>query len=103
MKRILCNIQPWNRAIDIALFEEQGDRSMIGAPVVMKQRKSDTFVSEPTVQLKPDEAQELMDELWRCGLRPSEGTGSAGSLAATERHLEDMRKIAMKQLGIERS
>lgn len=41
------------------------------------------------------EAQRLMDELWDCGLRPSEGTGSAGSLAATERHLKDMQTIAM--------
>jgi hypothetical protein len=36
----------------------------------------------------------LMDQLWQCGLRPTEGTGSAGSLAATERHLKDMREIA---------
>lgn len=39
-------------------------------------------------------AQELMDSLWQCGLRPSEGSGSAGALAATERHLADMRQIA---------
>ena len=37
----------------------------------------------------------LMDELWQCGFRPSEGSGSAGSLAATERHLRDMQAIAM--------
>lgn len=43
-------------------------------------------------------AQKLMDELWICGLRPSEGTGSAGSLAATERHLEDMRKLAFHKI-----
>lgn len=45
-----------------------------------------------------------MDELWTCGLRPSEGTGSAGSLAATERHLKDMQVIAMgllKKDGVE--
>lgn len=39
-------------------------------------------------------AQELIDSLWQCGLRPSEGSGSAGALAATERHLADMRQIA---------
>ena len=33
------------------------------------------------------EAQSLMDQLWSCGLRPSEGSGSAGALAATQRHL----------------
>jgi hypothetical protein len=45
-----------------------------------------------------DNAQGLMDELWRAGLRPTEGTGSAGSLAATERHLSDMQRIAFKLL-----
>jgi hypothetical protein len=39
-----------------------------------------------------------MDELWRVGLRPTEGSGSAGSLAATERHLSDMQRIAFKLL-----
>lgn len=46
----------------------------------------------------PDSAQNLMDELWRIGFRPSEGSGSAGSLAATERHLKDMQRIAFRLL-----
>jgi hypothetical protein len=41
--------------------------------------------------LPTEVAQNLMDELWICGLRPSEGTGSAGSLKATENHLKDMK------------
>ena len=45
------------------------------------------------LSLSEDLAQMLMDELWKCGLRPSEGSGSAGSLRATERHLEDMRRL----------
>ena len=49
---------------------------------------------EPTMTLRVDEAQQLMDELWYCGLRPSEGAGSAGSLRATEKHLSDMQAIA---------
>jgi hypothetical protein len=38
--------------------------------------------------------------LWNCGLRPTEGSGSAGSLAATQRHLDDMRTVAFHKLGI---
>lgn len=38
-------------------------------------------------------AQELMDDLWRCGLRPSEAGESAGALSSTKFHLEDMRKL----------
>lgn len=48
-----------------------------------------------------EEAQSLIDELWDCGLRPTEGKGSAGSLKATENHLNDMRKIVFKDFGKE--
>lgn len=56
----------------------------------------------PTVSLEPQAAQKLMDDLWDCGIRPSEGTGSAGQLAAVQKHLEDFRTIAFKKLGIEK-
>lgn len=52
----------------------------------------------PPIEIDVTAAQGLMDELWRCGLRPTEGTGSAGSLAATERHLADMQRIAFRCL-----
>ncbi len=45
------------------------------------------------MRLSDCQAQELMDRLWAAGLRPTEGKGSAGALAATERHLEDMRRL----------
>ena len=54
----------------------------------------------PSLTISSHMAQQLMDELWVAGLRPSEGTGSAGSLAATQKHLEDMRNIAFGQLNI---
>ena len=55
----------------------------------------------PTMTLDPQAAQLLMDQLWSVGLRPTEGTGSAGSLAATQHHLADMRRIAFAGLNIE--
>ena len=51
--------------------------------------------------LTETDSQTLMDDLWKCGVRPTEGKGSAGSLKATESHLKDMRKIAFKKLGID--
>lgn len=47
----------------------------------------------PAFELDTLMAQQLMDQLWQCGLRPTEGTGSAGALAATQKHLDDMRKL----------
>jgi hypothetical protein len=54
-------------------------------------------VSYPaSMHFSKEDAQRFIDELWNAGLRPSEGTGSAGSLAATQRHLDDMRALVFK-------
>ena len=48
------------------------------------------------VVLDKHNAQILMNDLWDCGLRPSEGSGSAGAMAAVKYHLEDMRKLVFR-------
>jgi hypothetical protein len=53
----------------------------------------------PVLTLGMEKAQQLMDELWDCGLRPAGAAGSAGQLAAVERHLEDMRKLAFRNFN----
>ena len=55
----------------------------------------------PVCRLSETAAQQLMDDLWACGLRPSEGRGSAGQLAAVQEHLKDMKIIVSKKLGVE--
>jgi hypothetical protein len=73
-------------------------------PITFKVHKPDVGMAMATqadVILTPTSAQQLMDELWHVGLRPSEGTGSAGSLAATQRHLHDMRALVAKALSTE--
>lgn len=49
------------------------------------------------VLLDESSAQVLMDDLWQCGIRPTEGVGSAGAFAAQGRHLEDMRALVFKK------
>ena len=41
-----------------------------------------------------------MDDLWAAGLRPTEGQGSAGALAARQQHLTDMRTLAFHVLKV---
>lgn len=55
-----------------------------------------------TFSLHGDRAQALIDQLWQCGLRPSQGKQSEGVTAAQARHLEDMRAIAFDRLKVER-
>ena len=59
-------------------------------------------VEQPAMMtIRPDEAQQLMDELWRANIRPTEGAGSVGQMAACEKHLEDMRRLVFKEKGKE--
>lgn len=50
----------------------------------------------PLMRLSADECQQFMDELWRAGIRPTEGAGSVGQLGAVQRHLEDMRTLVFE-------
>ena len=50
----------------------------------------------PSLSLEVEEAQQLMDQLYACGIRPSKERGSAGQLDAVKYHLEDMRKLVFK-------
>lgn len=101
---IWCQREPF--CSDISLLVTRNDKRSraVGDPVTMREQVEAGLMSDPTMTLTNSEAQHLMDQLWNCGLRPSEGSGSAGSLAATERHLADMRHVArgaLKKCGIE--
>ncbi len=63
--------------------------------LTFKPAKEGEYIGE-TGHLTPEEAQVLMDDLWNCGLRPTEGTGSAGSLKATQNHLSDLQRLVFR-------
>ena len=97
---VRCQREPWQDGIQVVVIERHPTgRAMVGESLTLREIPEGGHIGEPTMSLKNDEAQMLMDELWRCGLRPTEGSGSAGSLAATERHLNDMRAIALGLLS----
>lgn len=76
----------------------------IAKEIVFEEKKHERFARTlPVLTISKREAQVLIDDLWNAGLRPTEGSGSAGSLAATQRHLEDMRTIAFKKFNIVRN
>ncbi len=88
--------------IDLYAFSKSDGITSQGLPLVMETiPNNNARISDPTISIGKDEAQLLMDDLWQAGIRPSEGSGSAGSLRATEKHLNDMRKIVENKLGVE--
>jgi len=80
------------------ITRDGADSVAFGAHIEMRQRtpEQEGQILPPTFTLNSEEAQGLMDELWGAGFRPTEGTGSAGALAATQRHLEDFRALVFK-------
>ncbi len=96
-----CYDYSW-QGIEVRLWELQGMRPerALGQPVTFAVNTDPGARSEPTFRLNPEAAQQLMDALWDCGIRPTEGKGSAGQMAATERHLKDMRAFVFNSLKI---
>ena len=95
---MMARREDWSDGISIYLRQQTvGNGSSIAAPITMVQRELGVRV-EPMLRLEIQTAQQLIDELWQCGLRPTEGSGSAGSLKATENHLADMKRIAFTLL-----
>lgn len=84
--------------IELTALTEDG--TACAEPPTFRPREDGEFVA-PTMVINFDAAQVLMDDLWAAGIRPTEGAGSAGSLLATERHLNDMRAIVGRKLGVE--
>lgn len=95
MIEVRAQRQPWRDGVELLALVRDDRGTSIAKPLTLERIEEGAYVPEPTLTLTNQGAQMLMDELWRCGLRPSEGTGSAGSLAATERHLKDMQAVAM--------
>jgi hypothetical protein len=87
------------RGVSFYLYQERGDRVSMAQPLLMDDF-SPELIPQPAFTLTNDDAQVMIDELWRAGLRPTEGNGSAGAMAAQGKHLDDMRKIAFNGLGL---
>ena len=93
--RILTVMKPWTSDIELLICTD----TAYVKEMIFEERK-EGYVMEPqgTCSISRQTAQDLMDQLWMCGLRPTEGAGSAGALAATERHLRDMQRLVFHKL-----
>lgn len=99
--KIRAQSAPWHNSVNFLLYQNRpdGGKSVITDFII--DDKNDYFAAGPSFSLDYDQAQVLMDDLWNAGVRPTEGSGSAGSLRATEKHLDDMRAVVAKQLGVD--
>ena len=89
----------WDDSVAIYLLDKSlSDRIGVVTDYIFTAIEHGQMMPETPLRVEYTAAQELMDSLWECGLRPSEGSGSAGSLKATENHLSDMQKLSWRLL-----
>jgi hypothetical protein len=100
---IRAHREPWiydTISLSIAQIRvRDGQRTVsLAQPLTMRTlNEQDMEIVQPeALRITPEDAQQFMDELWRAGIRPTEGAGSVGQLAAVNRHLEDMRTLVFK-------
>lgn len=100
--RIYAEREPILDTLRFTVIAENDKTIQMAEPIVMSPVPDDILYgaqpTSPTFRLDLTGAQFLMDQLWICGLRPSEGTGSAGALAATQDHLRTVQTVMTKLL-----
>ncbi len=87
-----CRRSPLLNAVEV--WAQDGDAVF---EQVILTTKHEGEMRDPFMAITMESAQKLMDELWHCGIRPTEGAGSAGAMAAVQRHLEDMRTLVFEE------
>lgn len=105
-REIFCQYEPWSLTVEFWCRETtwSPDRTTkaIALPLTFRAltQEDEGVQQQPFARLGSEQAQQFMDELWRVGFRPTEGTGSAGALAAVQKHLEDMRALVFQKAQI---
>lgn len=101
--RITSGHGPWQRGDRVNMFGRCEDAPCYVDRIdfhVAHVATGDAPIIPPAIVLQPDEAQQLCDALWDAGVRPTNGEGSTGQLAATQAHLADIKKVAFHALKI---
>ena len=81
----------------LSVIDSEQGRSVVRFEQHVTPIEKGSFVSSDTgLFLTSDDAQQLMNELWRVGMRPRDGAGSLAQVEATKAHLEDMRRLVFK-------
>ena len=90
------------RSRDISLYIDDDSRRGLPCRRLKSVEFEDVEAFEddgpPLLDMSPESAQQLLDQLWNLGLRPSSEDGNVGMLKATQDHLKDMRAIAFEKV-----
>lgn len=79
-------------AVEFIIRQKQSDGKIaLAEPIIMKSHNPPFLHCPPTFSLSLTSAQILMDDLWNCGLRPTEARDGNEVIAAIKAHLADVQ------------
>lgn len=87
----------FQRGIKLHMAEISGKTMAAAYSITFKEVEQGSARETPLLDLREEDAQQLMDELYHAGVRPSQAAGSAGQIDAVKYHLEDMRRLVFKK------
>ena len=92
---------PWYAGIEL-MVRSQDEAALVChvGRLTMEEGEPGQIIG-PTATLDRRTAQQLMDDLWHCGLRPSQARSGDTTLEATRAHLQDMRALAFAKSKVE--
>lgn len=86
-------------SIDLVAIDRRGQKpAYVTTKFTRHEIEPCELIPEPTLRLLGDEAQQLMNELWRIGIRPRDGNGTQAHTDGLQAHLSDLRAIAFHAL-----
>ncbi len=89
------------KGFGVDLYITEGNRRYlaVAGPILMERKERESFDQiEPCITFdRQDDMQDLMDDLWRMGLRPSARSDEyKAQLESVTGHLNDMRALVFK-------
>lgn len=89
--------RPWSNFFDLYILEIRNGVVVTNAVNISLADVTPGAEVSPVLSLTQTDMQSLMDQLWSCGVRPTEGQGSAGAMAAVQEHLKDLRRLIFEK------
>ena len=96
----------WDNRVELRFGVRSGGSATVARPVMYAEVQPGQFV-EPTAILDEGAAQQLCDELWRAGFRPTQSKAGAGQFDAQQSHIADLSKLvhgsveALQKIAVE--
>lgn len=89
----------WWEGVKLHIFKREGGKTFVVKSVEFEEIGEGEYPPAPLF-IPTTSAQELIDSLWSCGLRPTDGAGSAGAMAKAEGNLKDLREVVSRLFGL---